>query len=899
MKKIFTMLALMLTWVGGAFAGVFENSVLINSGGNKIVVLDQYQNGATIFLTTTDIATAARNAKGLTGNGNDSANRLYYRRTQTSGGPQATTTTITTYVPSPTGPQANSNHLPSNGNWYISNVIDNAKYIALYNAVKSSEQELPNIELADHGQIGSKFSAAANAAAAIKNAVGQVNNNSPYTKLQEAINTAKEVLEYTELTDKDYDEAATALTTAVANSQALFADLEGLRDSLIIVNAEYEDATSGRALKAYPAAQDIFESSFNSALNDYQTSGDDALVKSDINLLTSTLENLKKNAANYSPEALEFYDKITDPNYNPESVTETLIGYPPIASIAATEYAAYVTIPTKQMADAGIAFGKEVAAWSGSAPLISYSGIALATATFAANMAFAGELMAANIKHIMTLQECIDFLNKECKDDYAYNFLKLEMERSKVTLRSAQKAVLSELQDGVLKSALATAKELNALRDSKDKLDKAIYDAEDIYDNEMNYKRADGKTQVEARKNLKTYIREAEHQKEIQYEVKKVTYEYTDPEVSLYNWEIVFGNVNYSSNQYEAPHSIIDRETTKLRNAIEYCQKQYGLENTIDDAIEYRDSVGLFKSPKDTVATIINKAEIFNLEVTARKYKVAQIDSAVNAILGTLELARNRQQIISDSLAYIQQVVDESVNNIPTDSLKDALLQTTTELMNNESDWDDVKDLLDELYQGSVKEQIADEPQNYSAYMIARVEKWLQENDRYKDLTPAQLSVIYKALSAAKTALAEFYDPRYQTYDELKRTYLLKRMYYSSLALEYVEKMTVASPVTPDLATQQLAEALAVYACYAASQYDETIDEEAVKEGNRIFKEGNAAQKTQAAARLYALLNQYNAATGINAANGKGQILNGKVVENGRVVIIKNGKKYTTTGVAL
>jgi hypothetical protein len=124
-------------------------------------------------------------------------------------------------------------------------------------------------------------------------------------------------------------------------------------------------------------------------------------------------------------------------------------------------------------------------------------------------------------------------------------------------------------------------------------------------------------------------------------------------------------------------------------------------------------------------------------------------------------------------------------------------------------------------------------------------------------------------------------------------------MYYSSLALEYVEKMTVASPVNPDLATQQLAEALAVYACYAASQYDETIDEEAVKEGNRIFKEGTANQKTPAAARLYALLNQYNNATGINAANGKGQILNGKVVENGRVVIIKNGKKYTTTGVAL
>ena len=248
--------------------------------------------------------------------------------------------------------------------------------------------------------------------------------------------------------------------------------------------------------------------------------------------------------------------------------------------------------------------------------------------------------------------------------------------------------------------------------------------------------------------------------------------------------------------------------------------------------------------------------------------------------------------------------------------------------MNNESDWEDVKDLLKELYEGSVQEQINDEPQNYSAYMIKKVEDWLAENDRYKELTPAQLSVIYKALSAAKTALAEWYDPRYQTYDELKRQYLLKRMYYSSLALEYVMKMTVQSPVSPDIASQQLAEALAVYACYAASQYDETIDEQAVIEGNRIFKEGTTSQKTTITARLRALSDAIaiannnnnnnnsdnnnnndidndndndndNTATGINSTNAKTQIQNGKIIENGRVVIIKNGKKFTATGAAL
>ena len=876
MKKILTLLALMLTCVSGAFAGIFENSkIVVVNGDSSLVTIDSYSANATIFETTSDIAEEAQSVF---------AEDLFVR--------------ISGIIYKIDG-ITNAAATPNAGDKYVSNVSQNKKYIALYKAIKDAKDVLPTIELADHAAIGSKAAAASSASAASQTAVGDITNNNPYAKLEEAINTAEEALKNTTSSDKVYEDATATLVAAADSYAQMFDKLETLRDSLIILKDFYENdvvAATGKKYSEYPAADAIFGAGWDNAISDYANAVSFAIVNSDVELVIKTQENLVSNAANYSAEDLAFLDNVKN-----AQAAESKNGYPVIANIGTAEYALFIKVPTMQMVDAGTKLAEEISKATGTAPLINYTSIAIASAKFAASMTFAGQLMAENIKHMQTLQACIDYLNTECQYDEAYYFLTQEVDRSKMNLRTCDNSAVAELQHGILKDALQHAKDLDAYDVSLKALEDKINEAQDIYDNEMEYKRADNTTKVQARQNLIKYIREAEKVANRQYVVKRVDYTYPDAgEVSLYTFDWVNGaGVSYNLGQDETPSQIIVRETTKMQNAIDYCKKQYGLENTIDDAIEYRDSIGLFKSPKDSVATVIIKAEAFNNGITLRQYQIAQIDSVVNAIIGTLELARERQQIISDSLAYIQQVVDESVNNIPTDSLKDALIETTEKLMNNESDWDDVKDLLDELYQGSVKEQIADEPQNYSAYMIARVEKWLQENDRYKDLTPAQLSVIYKALSAAKTALAEFYDPRYQTYDELKRTYLLKRMYYSSLALEDIEKMTVASPVNPDLATQQLAEALAVYACYAASQYDETIDEEAVKEGNRIFKEGNAAQKTQAAARLYALLNQYNAATGINAANGKGQILNGKVVENGRVVIIKNGKKYTTTGVAL
>ena len=879
MKKILTLLALMLTCVSGAFAGVFENSKIIGTGGDqKLVTVDQKSaNSPSPYVTTSEVAGPARIAFNFAtlfylGNGN-----IWYGVYETG----------------------QLDQTPSENSYYITYVSDNANYIKLYQAIADANTKLPDLHAA-HGAIGSKITAASSASDDIKADFGSISNDNPYKKLEEAIGTAKEVLNNTGSSNKVYQDATDALKAATKSYAAMFDSLEVLRDSLILLRSEYQTTTiqeTNKKLSEYPGAEAIFNAGDSIAFADFKSAADLSIIRADVQLVYNTLQNLKKNAASYSAEDLAFLDNVQ--NAQPAESTN---GYPVIDNISSVEYALYVKVPTQQMVDAGTKLAEEISKATGTAPLINYTSIAIASAKFAASMTFAGQLMAANIKHMQTLQECIDFLNTQCQYDEAYYLLSEEVERSKMNLRTADNSAVAELQHGILTDALQHATDLNAWDLSRKVLAAKIYEAEDIYTYEMEYKRADNTTKVQAQQNLIKYTREAKEVAEAnrQYTVKRVDYTYPAAgEYSLYTFEWVKGVHNYNNGLDEKPGEILNREITKMQNAIEYCKKQYGLENTIDDAIEYRDSTGLFKSPKDSVATVITKAEVFNNGITLRQYTIAQIDSVVNAIIGTLDLAREHQKIISDSLAYIQDVIDESVNNIPTDSLKDALLQTTTELMNNESDWDDVKDLLDELYKGSVQEQINDEPQNYSAYMIARVEKWLQENDRYKELTPAQLSVIYKALSAAKTALAEFYDPRYQTYDELKRTYLLKRMYYSSLALEYVEKMTVASPVDPDLATKQLAEALAVYACYAASQYDETIDEEAVKEGNRIFKEGNAAQKTQAAARLYALLNQYNAATGINAVNGKGQILNGKVVENGRVVIIKNGKKYTTTGVAL
>jgi NAD(P)-dependent dehydrogenase (short-subunit alcohol dehydrogenase family) len=140
--------------------------------------------------------------------------------------------------------------------------------------------------------------------------------------------------------------------------------------------------------------------------------------------------------------------------------------------------------------------------------------------------------------------------------------------------------------------------------------------------------------------------------------------------------------------------------------------------------------------------------------------------------------------------------------------------------------------------------------------------------------------------------------------DELERDYLLQRMYFAGLALEYVQKMTISEDgvVEPDEAEQQLAEAIVLVAITAAAA---TNDPEAVKayaealmEANDIFRDEDSSDDEMIlkARSLKSMLGTQT--TAIAGMKANTELKDGKYIINGKMVIVKGGKKFNANGVA-
>ncbi len=195
--------------------------------------------------------------------------------------------------------------------------------------------------------------------------------------------------------------------------------------------------------------------------------------------------------------------------------------------------------------------------------------------------------------------------------------------------------------------------------------------------------------------------------------------------------------------------------------------------------------------------------------------------------------------------------------------------------------------------------------------MIAQAETFFEAN--VANMTPEQVTAVEFALAVSKTALAEWEDSRYNDQpwslnpindgNELERDYLLDRMYYAGLALEYIQKMTVSADgqVHVEDADQQLAEAIALVAIAAASNGEavgQDVDD-VLAEANIIFRDNTSTdtEKADEARKLRALLK--SGLTGITEFKANNaQLRDGKYVENGKMVIVKGGKKFNAVGVA-
>lgn len=796
---------------------------------------------------------------------------------------------------------------PVSGTAIITSVLSDEKYVQLYDSIVVAEEILPNLALDKHQGWGSKYNVDA-VSDAIKNAIGDITNNAPYTQLAAAINEAKESFKIKNSSTETYGIALTTIYNNIKGYQEMFDNLEALRDSMALYKAFCEGKTAlleggstkdlNRALLSYPVAETIFEGSWKQALDDYKRATAYALIGTDIQSLYVSIRQLSDNSQRYSDDDLKFYDEMNDPNYvAPEA--ESKYGYPAIPNISYAEYALFVKVPATQMIDAGVYYAKEVAAWAGSAPFISYSGIAMSTANFAINMTFAGMLMAENIKHMQTLKQCIDWLNKECQDDRAYAFLSEEVARSRMNLRSCDNSAIAELQHGILKDALVRGKELSNLGVKKLELQNLIFQAQDLY-YEMPTKRANtlggNFEKFQAKANLRKCLSAAEIEKDKNYVIKTVTYQYME-QYSLYNFEYgLLLDPNYKFAENETPSQIVTREIKKLQNAMDLYQKQYEFEQLLDEVIAYKDE--LYASPAETVNQKWQASEEFNNLISQNKKLIADIDDEISKIKAALALAADHQKTIQDQIDATEQAIEDMVNNGPTDSLLVALKEALSEFK-TEKDWAAVLDAIGDLVtEREYDVHTYDAPDYYLDTMIERAQAFFDENKA--QMTPAQISAYDRAMAAALVAAAEWDDARYQSLPQLEREWKLFRMYCASLALEYVEKLTIDA--NPDAATAeaQLEEAMVLVAIAAASGYDGDIEEfrAALAEGNAIYRdqESTDTEKEAAARKLRALLGQ---ATGISTVNsGNASLRDGKYFQNGKLIIVKAGKKFNAVGIA-
>lgn len=906
MKKILT-LALLLVSVVTTYASDFTDKNKKYSDG-AVYTVAAYADGVSVAT-----ATQASAINAFTAFGYGDGDKLYYIEGAVSRYIALSGATPTRY-----------DGTPSEGDNYLVAASSDENYVALFDNIIESENSLNSLKKENHAALGSKFADAAQAAQAYKNMVPAISNDNPYVKLNEAIGDAIVVFGQKGMHTNTYGEAAESMKAAKDGYKDMFDELEEMRDSLVLFYQTY-DGKKGkngedlpRKISEYPSAKSMVEDieadpangieaaegTWSTLLKDYKEAESYSIINGDMTLIQNTLDQLYDNVERYDDETLAFFDKMNDPSsYVPaESHNE----YPTIDNISYAEYALFVKVPAMQMVEAGKTFGKEVAAWAGTAPFVSYSGIALATATFAIDMTFAGMLMAENIKHIMTLQDCITWLNEECQDDYAYAFLKEEVARSRMNLRSCNNSSIAELQHGILKDALARAKELSALGVKQLELQNLIFQAQDLYYG-MSAKRNNDYDQFAnhiSKANLRTCLSAAEIQKNINYVIKIKTYDYeaNGGSYSLYNFEWYASNgVSFSENNPETPAQIVTREITKLQNAMALYSAQYNLEEKLDEVIEYMNDETLFANPKRIITNAWTAGEEFNDLVSQNKKLVADIENEIQALNDALALAENHQTIIEEEIQETEDIIDELVNNGPEEKLSQELLEAIEAFKNGENDsWDKVQEIiLDLTDKRNWDSDTFDDPDYYLDYMIDNVQTFYDANAA--KFTPTQVLVLDQALAVGRIALAEYRDQRYQDLDQLMREYVLFRMWCSALALEYAEKLTVSETGLEDEATKQLEEALVLAALTAAAQYTGDIAEfkAALAEANGVYRddEATAEAKFDQVLKLRALLGDN--LTGINSIEKAAKAMaDGKYIENGKLVIVKDGKKFRANGVA-
>jgi hypothetical protein len=312
--------------------------------------------------------------------------------------------------------------------------------------------------------------------------------------------------------------------------------------------------------------------------------------------------------------------------------------------------------------------------------------------------------------------------------------------------------------------------------------------------------------------------------------------------------------------------------------------------------------------------------EDFNNEVSKNKKLIEDIQDELVALEDALDLAKDHQATIEEEIAITEEIIEDMVNNGPDDKLQEEL-EDAIEAFEETKDWDAVLDVIRELTdQRNWDKDIFDKPDNYLGGtpdgqfegMIAQAQEWYDEN--VANMTPMQISAVDNALSIARTALSEWNDKRYNdepnvadpdnNYDELERDYLLQRMYFAGLALEYVQKMTISEDgvVEPDEAEQQLAEAIVLVALTAAAATNDPAAVaayvDALMEANDIFRdEDSSDDEMYAKARsLKSMLGTQT--TAIAGMKANTELKDGKYIINGKMVIVKGGKKFNANGVA-
>lgn len=809
---------------------------------------------------------------------------------------------------------------PQVDDWFVAAFSDDAYFPEFFDLIVNAENEIPNLALDKHQGWGSKIAEAANLASSIKSEVGDIENNGPQTGLQKSIEAA---IKSFQKRDSEIDvfekDPKTRLSDDFDGFKGMFDYLETVRDSLGLfyqfahskdvsfVDAENNDVTLNlpREVINYPGAEKMFGDIWDNALETYKTSEDYETVAAIGSMLLGTVQNLGQNTQLYNEETLNFYDAALNGSVQ---IVESSGRYPLVNRKWATPdgYAFCVLVPTLQMINAAKTFASDQAKWTATAPTpASALSKAIDVAILVANEALAANLMAKDIMLLMKCNEVADWIDSECDDDYSYVDLIEQLYRSVDKMQVAQSAASVQSEHDILDMKWQRAKDLKALGNIQPELSDLIFKVTDTF-NAMKDFRADDETLFQSKQNLRYYLNLASEALRTINTTKAMTYshpaegEYDLFDLNWYTADHVYG--------YQTPADQIDREIDRLQNAWDLFAKQYELEQKIDEVIAYKDSVHVTAQGKDVIAAnpqkVLNDAfttaTIFNADVTNLQKLVADINVEIGVLDDAMAEAKEHQEKIQEEIDITEDIIANLDNNGPLDDLLAALDEAVGKFQTQ----DDYNTVVNEIIEDLIDKRewdrdTFDEPLYYIDYMIENAETWYANNLMY--LTAEQLAAYEQAMAAAQIARAEWLDDRYQDPDQLEREYKKFRMWCASLALEYVEKMTIDTTegVDPEIADKQLEEAMILVAIAAASGQFNTIDDAkaALKAGNSIYRdeESTSEEKAAAAKRLLALLNN---TTGISNVNSNAQLRDGKYMENGKLVIVKGGKKFNAVGIA-